>query len=191
MAEEVAVSPPFEISVAYSEDMVRVAARGFLVRFEFQGKMIVYALFMLVGGVHIQLISGDWFLSIAFWCMIPVAFVLRCLVGLWSTRRSFAEFRLFQNPIIVWRFSDEKVACQSELGLMEAPWRFFNAIWCFPEVWTFNFGNSNYTILPIAPISEEIKQFIVGKIKANRGKVKDYRAARLLKRPNLGSLKVI
>ncbi len=153
--------------------------------------MIAYALFMVLGGVHIQFISGDWFLSIPFWCMIPVVFVLRCLVGLWSIRRSFAEFRLFRNPIIVWRFSDEKVACQSELGLMEAPWQFFNAIWCFPEVWTFNFGNSNYTLLPIAQLSEEIKQFIVGKIKANRGKVKNCRAARLFQSRDTGSLKTI
>ena len=160
----------YEIQVVYTEDMVRLAGRRYLVRFARRDTLI--ALIVVLFAVSLWLtFELDWKQPVGLCALALCLFALVFFVGRRYVRLSLAKFRALKDPTVVWWFSEETIAAQSEIGKMEVRWDVITHIWRFPEAWLLFAGNSGYSTLPTSVLTPELQDFIVSRVKAHGGKI--------------------
>ena len=160
-----------EITVEYTEAIIRNAAKRFLVRFAVRDTIIgiLFALFSL--GAYLGT-DVDWRLC-AVLGGVGIGFVILMIsLGFFYIRSSAAKFRAMRDPKVRWRFTHVTLGTRSELGSTEISWRMISDVWCFPEVWLVFFGKQGYgySTLPTAGLNIELKEFILAKVGTHSGK---------------------
>src|SRR5436305_7677016 len=129
----------FEGTVRYSEAVLRRAARRFLWRFMGREALLPPAGLALALLLWLGFGVRQWYVvALAGGCLALGGLVL--LAAALATGRALRRFRTMRDPTVVWRFSDEGLANESELGRSQAPWRAVRRLWRFPEAWLLLFG---------------------------------------------------
>jgi Ni/Fe-hydrogenase subunit HybB-like protein len=85
--------------------------------------------------------------------------------------RSFKVFQEMESPQSTWRFTDDAVSVESDIGRSEFKWQIIKKLWRFDDVWLLVYTNQTYSTLPIADVPEVAKQFIVDRVRSHGGKV--------------------
>jgi hypothetical protein len=160
----------FEVTILYSEDAMRVAARRFFLRFILRD--LVIAAVIILFGLALTIGWGvKWHYAAGF-CLVAFALVaLVSLAGWRYIRNSLARFRSLTNPTIGWHFSNEVIGAKSEQTSNEFKWNMVSKVWRFPEVWLLFFGGAGYSVSPVSGLTSEIKEFIVAQVQATGGNV--------------------
>jgi hypothetical protein len=160
----------FEVAIAYSEDIMRVAARRFFLKFI----LLDYLIAAGIAAFGMALLFGldlDWRYGAGLCALALFLVVLVTLAGWRYVHASIAKFRSLKSPTVVWRFSNEKIGAKSDASSHEFQWSIVSKVWRFPEVWLLFFGGAGYSVLPVAGLSPQIQEFIVSKVQASGGTV--------------------
>jgi hypothetical protein len=75
------------------------------------------------------------------------------------------------KPTAVFEFTDEEISSETDLGSSRMKWKAIKKIWRFPEAWLLFITEWQYITLPIADLTDEIRQFILVKVQEQGGKV--------------------
>jgi len=160
----------FEITVRYTEAILRRAARRFLWRFMGREALLPPAGFLLALLLWFVLAVREWYVVVlGGGCLMLTAMVL--LAGVLYTNRAVKRFRLMKDPAVVWRFSEEGLSSASELGTIEAKWEAVSGLWRFPDVWLLFFGSTGYSTLPADSLALELRTFLESKVRQAGGKI--------------------
>src|SRR6266542_1508692 len=160
----------FEITVRYTEAILRRAARRFLWRFMGREALLPPALFLLALLLWFVFDVREWYVVVlGGGCLMLTAMVL--LAGALYTNRAVKRFRLMIDPIVVWVVSEENLSSVSELGTIEVKWKAVSGLWRFPEVWLLFFGSTGYSTLPADSLDPELRTFLESKVRQAGGKV--------------------
>jgi hypothetical protein len=157
-----------EVTVRYSRELIRYAVRRFWVRSIGVGGFISFAVALLT--FFYFLIAGDrsWLLgflgSVAGLCL---------LIGVMSYHiylsRSMEKFKRMETPTAKFRFTDDRIGIESDIGWTELSWKMIEKVWTYPGVWLVFIAKQGYVTLPTADIEEELRQFITRKIRESGG----------------------
>jgi hypothetical protein len=154
-----------EITVSYSRELIKFAVWKFWTRNIGLRNFVIFALvcvaFILV------FLSGDcsWFLGFL-GAAIVFSFGLGCVSYFISLRSSMKKFNRMETPTAKFRFTDERIGIESNIGWTELSWKMIEKIWEYPSVWLIFIAKQGYVTLPTANHDDELKQFIVRKVRS-------------------------
>jgi hypothetical protein len=160
---------PYEITVEYSEPILRLAARRFFWRFI--RRDLVFGFSLLLIDIAVWLTLEDWKQPLGLLLLALVVIFLPVFMARRYIRSAMARARMLKNPVGIWRFSAETFAARSDSGSGEMRWEHINQIWQYPEVWLLFFGDYQYSVLPVANFPPELQEFIVERVRARGGKI--------------------
>ncbi|MHC4504361.1 MAG: YcxB family protein [Planctomycetota bacterium] len=160
-----------EVTVEYTEAMIRRAVRRFWTRF--LGWDYLAALFVgLAAFVALLLLGYAGWYTVVLGTVVALAVIVGASAYFVYLKRSMGILKQMESPQAVFRFDEDGVSTQSDLGSSTMRWRAVTKIWRFPEVWLLFFSKRVYVTLPSEGLSPELLQFIAAKVRENGGKVK-------------------
>ena len=157
-----------EITVSYSPELIKFAVWKFWTRNIGLKNFVIFAVvcvaFILV------LWGGDrsWFLGFL-GAAIVFSFGIGCMSYYMSLRNSMEKFNRMETPTAKFRFTDERIGIESNIGWTELSWKMIEKIWEYPSVWLVFIAKQGYVTLPTANLDDELKQFIVRKVRESNG----------------------
>ncbi len=158
-----------EIAVEYTEKLICRTTRRFWLRW--LGWRYFVTLVLALALTLCLWISGYHTCC----AVLGTATALLLAVGVFGyfiyRKRALATYLRMETPESTFRFGDDEVSIQSELGESRVKWKVFTKVWRFPEVWLLFSGDRSYVTLPTQPLSPDVKQFIITKVEENGGKV--------------------
>jgi hypothetical protein len=157
-----------EITVSYSDDILRFTVWKFWIRSIGVGGFIGFAV-ICVAFLYLFL-SGNrsWFVGFL-GAMVCVSFGIGVVSYFIYLNRSLEKFRRMDTPSAKFRFSDDRIGIESDIGWTELSWKMIEKIWKYPSVWLVFIVKQGYFTLPTAEIDDELKEFISQKVKENGG----------------------
>ena len=163
----------YRVTVKYTPKLIKFAARQFWWRSIGIGGFITFAL--MVALFAYLLIIGDrsWLLGIT-----GATVLLSFLFGVAAYRiflaRPLEKFWKLNDAAATFRFSDTGIGVESAIGTTEISWTFIEKIWMFADVWLIFYPKQGYSTLPVAGLDEELKQFILSRVRESGGKIIQY-----------------
>jgi len=117
--------------------------------------------------------DSDWWASSVIYGVVLLGGAL-VLTWIYSRALRMARFHVakFGEPQAVYEITDEHLRYETETGSERFPWRAFDAVWRYRDMWLLFYNPVNMLILPADQITPEVGEFIVGKVRENGGKVK-------------------
>jgi hypothetical protein len=76
-----------------------------------------------------------------------------------------------ESPTAFWTFTDEGFSAKSDIGKSEFKWRIIKKVYIFKTCWLLMYANRSYSILPLADVPQDVRDFIRQQVLANRGKI--------------------
>ncbi len=155
-----------EVTYEWTPEFARLCVRRFLVRHA--GPSIVGCLVLLGVGLS-GLITGT---DSGFWEVVTIlagGYLLLWVRHYFSATRTLAEA---PGRRIVLRVGPETVTFETSEHTSTMKWSLVKKLWSFPDVLLlFTYGRWNYLAVPVAPLGEELRRFILDKVKESGGKV--------------------
>jgi hypothetical protein len=157
-----------EVTVKYSPELIKFAVWQFWVRSIGTGGFISFAV-ALVAFVYF-LIAGDRSWLLGFLGSV-VGLCLACGVVSYNIylSRSMEKFKRMETHEAKFRFTDERIGIESDIGRTELSWKMIEKVWKYPQVWLVFIAKQGYVTLPTADIDEELQQFITRKVQESGG----------------------
>ena len=155
-----------EISYEWSRDLVRIAARRFLIRYA--GQSLIASLIVLAIGLGGLILDG----GNVFWWLIAIPPVIYTLLWVqYYLRITKAANELLGLRVTI-RIGPESMTFQTDEHTSTMKWSAIKNLWSFPEVLlVFTYNRFNYSLIPVPLLGEELKQYIEAKVSENGGKV--------------------
>ena len=155
-----------EISVRYSPELIKFAVWKFWTRTigpsGFGGFAVVF-----VGFVYFLLVGDrSWFLGFL-GAVVAVGLGIGVVSYFIYLNRSMEKFKRMEEPTAKFRFMDERIGIESNIGWTELSWKMIEKIWKYPSVWLVFIAKQGYVTLPTADLDKELIQFITLKVKEN------------------------
>ena len=101
--------------------------------------------------------------------------LLSSVIFAWSffifKNRSMAIYKEMESPIVNWRFTEESIFAESDVGKSEFRWSLLKGIVKSNDIWLLIYKNNSYSTFPLVNVSSEVLAFITKKINDNDGKV--------------------
>lgn len=153
-----------EVTVTYSPEIIRFAVWKFWTRSIGLGTFIAFIILCIA--FLVVLMSGDrsWLLGFMGAAVLVCAFVL-ILTYFLCLNRSMDKFKQMEKPTAKFSFTDEYIGIESDMGKSELSWKLIQKVWQYPSVWLVFLEKQSYITLPTESIDEELKQFIILKLK--------------------------
>ncbi len=148
-----------QLNFTVTKDLITIATRRFWLQFVGWVGLIRWAVIS----------TGLFVLSVLdkqAWSYGPIAFIIVCIPLIWGVsyftflRRAFHRYDQMQNKQITYRFTEQGLGTKSDLGSAEIPWRMLEKVLRYHDVWLLFFGRRDYAYLPVAEMSEPLKDFI-------------------------------
>ena len=74
-------------------------------------------------------------------------------------------------PEAQWKFNDEDLCTESDIGKVELYWTGIKKIWRFKEVWLLFYANGSFSTLPLESLNAEALQFVEDRVSECGGEV--------------------
>jgi hypothetical protein len=161
-----------EVTLRYSEPLVREAVRAFAKRAVVRGFGVLGFVFIvvLIVGVGYLIYQGDrsWFVGVfgatLLFVGLSIGFVYVAIV-----RNTVGRFRQMRVPEATLSCADDSFTVTSELGSVTMPWSSITEVWRRPRFWLLLFSHSQFITLPLDCLDAEILAFITLKTEQNDG----------------------
>jgi hypothetical protein len=155
-----------EITYEWTPELVRIGARRFISRYA--GRSLLAFLIVLAIGVA-GLVMGD---GSGFWWLLAIFPVVYALMWVRYYFRVTKILDEMPDRRITVRVEPETITFQTSEHTSIMKWSLIKKLWIFPDVLlVFPYGRWNYSMIPVAPLGDELKRFIEDKVKEHGGKV--------------------
>lgn len=155
-----------DIEVTYSRELIKFVVWKFWMRSVGIGGILSFAI-VCVAFVYF-LFSGDrsWLLGFS-GSVVGLCLVFGLVLYFVTLNRSLEKFRQMDKPTANFRFTDDRIGIESDIGSNELSWKMVEKIWKYPLVWMMFIKKQGYITLPTASLDEELMEFISLKIEKN------------------------
>ena len=157
-----------EVSVRYTPEIIRRAAREYWTR-QFKLRDLIVLGSLIVASIYLWA-RGDrsWLLGFLVACAFLFSGVAIASYFIYL-RRSMEKFKRMAEPVGKFRFTEERIGIESDIGFTELSWKMIDQLWTSPEVWLILIAKQGYVTLPIEDLDEDLKRFMVRKVAENGG----------------------
>ena len=147
-----------QLSVIVTKELITIANRRFWIQFVGWGGLIRWVLVSVVVFSLCVLARQAWAYGLIVLAVcIPLIWVGGYLTFL---RRAFYRYDQMQSKLLSYRFTEQGLESASDLGRAEVPWRMMEKVQRYPDVWLLFFGSRAYVYLPVAEMTEPLKEYI-------------------------------
>ncbi|MEW8266848.1 MAG: hypothetical protein AB2556_13365 [Candidatus Thiodiazotropha sp.] len=154
------------VTLKYSEEFIKNAIRSYW--WKNIGPIFPSVTLLLTIFVIYRFLDGDRSWSVgAIGAIVIIAFAVMGGSYFVHLSRSLSRLRRMKNPEATLELGEETFKVTSDVGASEIQWSLVNKIMCFENVWVFLFTGSEFMTLPTEGLSDEAKEFITKKAKAN------------------------
>jgi len=158
------------VKTTYTKDLINKAA---VLHWK---KIFAPTFFISVLGVTIALIlifyfnSKDW-ISGSF---LIISFISSAIFA-WSffifKNRSMAIYEEMESPVVNWRFTEESIIAESDIGKSEFKWGLLKGIVKSNDIWLLIYKNNSYSTFPLVNVSSDVLAFISKKVNESNDKI--------------------
>lgn len=153
-----------EVTAEYTEALVKTATRRFLAKLLGWDYLVAWLVILSAVVVLVVLGQRGWLVG-ALGAVLMIGALVAGIVRVVAHRRALGTLRKMNNPVATFTFDDVGICVSSDLSTGTLKWQAVEKLWCFPEAWLLFIGKGVYSTLPTACLTEEVKQFIVEKLK--------------------------
>jgi hypothetical protein len=116
--------------------------------------------------------SGDrsWLVGLLA-AVVFLGLVLPVMVYVVHYRNSMGKFREMAEPTAEFSADDEVFTLSSDRGTTTLQWRTVKEVWQFPHLWLLLFSKAQFVTLPLEGISDQMRSFILERVKASGGRI--------------------
>ncbi len=155
-----------EISLRYSEPLLRQAVRSFFFRSVY--RQLGLSFFVIVAAmtaVLAYLVWSDdrtWFVG---FLGAAVLFVGVFLVAIYVAhlRNTIGRYRQMRTPEATFAYDEQQITLSSELGSATMPWSAITEVWRYSQFWLILFSKSQFATFPLDGLDEDARAFIIRK----------------------------
>lgn len=160
----------YEFSVKYSEALIKQAHLQFWKRKH--GFDAVLSVIFLLGASYVLFFMEitEWYVVVFFTIALIFTIAVYSIYFIWR-RQSFDALHAMKTPEARWKFTEEKVQAESDVGKTDLKWSAIKKIWCFDQAWLLFYANGAFSTLPTQGLDSEALEFIKSKVTENGGKV--------------------
>jgi hypothetical protein len=161
---------PIETILIYNESLIRRAVFAYWRRTV--GTFFLPVILAMTAWFVVLLVQRDlsWQTGV-FGSVIGFGFVFSASVYVVHYRNSLAKYRDLQDSMATFHAHTSSFTIESSIGKSTLHWAAVKEVWNFQDVWLLLFSKSSFSTLPVANLSPELQQLIVGRVKAAGGKI--------------------
>ncbi|MES2889628.1 MAG: YcxB family protein [Pseudomonadota bacterium] len=159
-----------QATLVYAEPLLREAVLAFWRRTVGVGYLVVLIALVLTLGALLVQGQRSWLVGmLATTVALGVAFA--ALLFAVHHRRALRKLREMGEPLATFRAEAASFTLSSGRGTATLPWSAVKALWQFPEVWLMLYSKAQFSTLPVACLSPEMRAYVVQRIEAAGGKI--------------------
>jgi purine-cytosine permease-like protein len=158
----------YEIEINYSRELIKSAIQQLWIKWCLKHIIIITVLFLYALVMRFIWNMTNWLPTtlaalsiIAIFVEISVYFVYR--------HRSLSLFERMKSPQVSWCFDEDFISVEADTGSAKFKWDIIKKLWCFSNAWVFMYVNNTISILAIDSIPIETQEFVIKKIRENKG----------------------
>jgi hypothetical protein len=157
-------------TLKYDEHLVNRAVRSYWRRS--LGLSVLVGVPLICIFLAIQVASGDrsWYVGLLAGAAI-LGVGMPILVYWVHYRNSMAKFRDMKQPVATFVADEESFTLASDHGSSTLKWEAIKEIWAFQGFWLLLFSKAHFATIPLEGLSEEMRAYIVEKVKRGGGRV--------------------
>jgi hypothetical protein len=155
-----------EITYELSPELVRIGTRRFI--FRSAGPSFIFSLIALVIGAAGLIMGGR---SVFWWLLTILPF---CHGFIWVNYYCRMTKKMDEMPDrrITVRSEPDSITFQTSERTSTIKWSYIKKVWKYPDILLlFTNSRMTYTLIPVAPLGEQLKQFIEDKVKEHGGQI--------------------
>ena len=128
------------------------------------GSLFFIAMAILMGCLFFLIAHQDRSWAVGF-VIATILFVTVFFVAIYVAhyRNTLGRFRQMQNPEARLTLGEEQFTLTSDLGSATMPWSAITEIWQYPDFWLLLFSKSQFSVLPLNGVDEQVRAFITEK----------------------------
>jgi hypothetical protein len=159
-----------QVTVRYDEQIINAAAKNLWFK-AISHNVLIGFLIMLVGLALWFLLDSKTWLTATLISLSAVLIMMTIAMFFVFRGRSLKIYRQMESPTALWTFTEEGFSSKSDVGGSEYKWRIVKKLYKFKTCWLLMYVNRTYSILPLADIPENVREFIEQQVLANGGKI--------------------
>lgn len=162
-----------ELTITYTDDLIRRGAKRFLGRQLGPKAFIILAVLWAAGAyMYTDAYGGDPWLSGAVIGAAAVLTIIILSIHIYIPRRRIAAFSKLPNKEYLFSFTEDHLGITSPLGHVKTPWDTVDKLWKFTDTWLLIYKGGWFTTFPADRLDEELRVWLENKIKSNGGRVR-------------------
>lgn len=159
------ITLPREITYEWSQELVKLGARRFIIRQA--GRRLLVFLCIIAALIAILAFMGD----ASWWLLAILALIPPCLWVVYYFRVTSIRYEMPDRRVTVW-VDPESITFQTSEHVTTMKWSGIKRLWSFSDVLLlFTYTKQNYSVLPVAPLGEELRRYIENKVRESGGEV--------------------
>jgi hypothetical protein len=168
--EHVAERMPYNITLEYTEALLRQAVFAFWRRTVGTGFFVATALLVCLLAFDVWHGDRSWMVgALGGFLVFGLGFVL--LIYIVHLRNTLARFRRMGAPSASLTLQEASFTMSSGLGSSSLQWASVTEIWRYPSFWLVLFSKAQFVTLPLACVPADAQAFILARVSAAGGKV--------------------
>ena len=119
-----------------------------------------------------RLAEGDrsWLVGLVA-ALVLIGVLLPLMVYLVHYRNSIGKFRQMAEPLAEFIADEDQFTLSSSLGATTLKWNAVTEVWRLETLWLLLFSKAQFVTLPLEGMSEQMRSFILDKVRAAGGKI--------------------
>ncbi len=162
---------PLETTLRYHPDLVRHAVICFWRRSTGWRTLLVSAALALWFGVLVARGDRSWQIGVT-GAAVAISLLVCATVYVVHYRNAIGKLRdMGGTPEATLRADEESFTLTSAAGLATLPWSSVKEVWQFERVWLLLFSPAQFSTLPVADLSPEMRALIEASVRGAGGKI--------------------
>ena len=157
-------------TLRYTEDLVSRAVFAFWRRSV--GVGVLVAVGLMIAMLVWRLAEGDrsWLVGLMA-AIVLIGILLPLMVYLVHYRNSIGKFRQMAEPLAEFIADEDQFTLSSSLGATTLKWNAVTEVWRLDTLWLLLFSKAQFVTLPLEGMSEQMRSFVLDKVRAAGGKI--------------------
>jgi hypothetical protein len=84
-------------------------------------------------------------------------------------RNSMAKFRDMKEPVATFLADEDSFTLTSDYGSSTLKWKAIKEVWEFEGFWLLLFSKANFATIPLDGVSDEMRSYVLERVKRNGG----------------------